>query len=207
MTLNKKERLKIAMIILAAGESKRMGTIKQLLPWKNSTVLDQVIKTGIACNVDKVFVVLGANHKSIIKETKNKHIEIIYNQNWASGMGSSISCAMKYLGNYSENFDAVLIALADQPLIDVTYYNNLIFNFINTKSNIVASKHNNRVGVPAIFSSKYFHLLSKLELDYGARIIIKENKEDLKVIDEGGKLNDLDTISDYNEIFQSYGKN
>ena len=121
-------------------------------------------------------------------------------------MGSSISSAMHYIDKKEFYFDAVLIALADQPLIDVKYFNNLINFFLSDNYDIVASNDKDRVGVPAIFSSKYINLLSKLELDFGARKIIMENKNNLKVVGGEGKLLDIDTISDYNKFFQKYGK-
>lgn len=202
----KKKNSKIAMIILAAGESKRMGTIKQLLPWKNTTLLGNLIEQGLASNVEKVFVVLGANYKNIIKKVETDNIEIIYNKNWSLGMGFSISFAMHYIDKKALCFDAVLIALVDQPLIDVVYFNKLTNSFISDDYEIVASKYNERVGVPAIFSSKYFDLLSKLESDFGARKIIKENIDDLKVVNEEDNLIDIDTISDYKSLFHRHGK-
>lgn len=202
----KKKNSKIAMIILAAGESKRMGTIKQLLPWKNTTLLGNLIEQGLASNVEKVFVVLGANYKNIIKKVETDNIEIIYNKNWSLGMGFSISFAMHYIDKKALCFDAVLIALVDQPLIDVVYFNKLTNSFISDDYEIVTSKYNERVGVPAIFSSKYFDLLSKLESDFGARKIIKENIDDLKVVNEEDNLIDIDTISDYKSLFHRHGK-
>ena len=202
----KKKNSKIAMIILAAGESKRMGTIKQLLPWKNTTLLGNLIEQGLASNVEKVFVVLGANYKNIIKKVETDNIEIIYNKNWSLGMGFSISFAMHYIDKKALCFDAVLIALVDQPLIDVVYFNKLTNSFISDDYEIVASKYNERVGVPAIISSKYFDLLSKLESDFGARKIIKENIDDLKVVNEEDNLIDIDTISDYKSLFHRHGK-
>ena len=111
----KQEKPKIAMIILAAGESKRMDAIKQLLPWKNTTLLGHTSKQGLVSDVDSVFVILGADSKSILNKIDQTDIVFIDNQNWQKGMGTSITCAMHYFKKKSLNFDAVLIALIDQP--------------------------------------------------------------------------------------------
>jgi molybdenum cofactor cytidylyltransferase len=197
-----KRNPKIALIILAAGSSKRMKAVKQLLPWRNTTLLEHVIETGVNSNVNDVFVVLGANYKNIEEQIDSANVTLINNPRWEEGMGTSISCSLAYLSTKSLIFDAVLIALCDQPLIDVTYFNKLINNFIDKNINIVSSN----LGVPAIFGLKYFKSLTELDQDIGARKIISSNKDDLFVVQEEKKLVDIDTEKDYNELFRKYGK-
>ncbi|HHE64757.1 MAG TPA: hypothetical protein ENL09_01925, partial [Bacteroidetes bacterium] len=180
MSKDIKRKPRIAMIILAAGSSKRMKAVKQLLPWKKTTLLDNAIAIGLNSNVNDVFVVLGANHKNIEKQINSDNITIINNKMWEDGMGTSISCSMEYLNKKSLIYDAVIIALCDQPLIDVIHINMLINRFLYFDNNIVSSS----LGVPAIFGSKYFKSLEELGQDFGARKIISANKNDLFVIEE-----------------------
>jgi molybdenum cofactor cytidylyltransferase len=189
-----KRNPKIALIILAAGSSKRMKAVKQLLPWRNTTLLEHVIETGVNF--------LGANYKNIEEQIDSANVTLINNPRWEEGMGTSISCSLAYLNTKSLIFDAILIALCDQPLIDVTYFNKLINNFIDKNINIVSSN----LGVPAIFGLKYFKSLTELDQDIGARKIISSNKDDLFVVQEEKKLVDIDTEKDYNELFRKYGK-
>lgn len=195
---------KTAIIILAAGASNRMGNIKQLLPWKHTTLIGNSIEQALASIADEVFVVLGSNYKLVSKEIETYNITILNNQNWSQGMGSSISCAIEYMANRSNNFDAVLITLVDQPLIDVIYINKLINKSI--EFNIIASKYKNRVGVPALFSLAYFDALSKLNKDIGARDLINKHINDVEAIDAFDKIKDIDSISTYEYLYQKYGK-
>ncbi|MCD6543118.1 MAG: nucleotidyltransferase family protein [Flavobacteriaceae bacterium] len=195
---------KIAIIILAAGASSRMGKIKQLLPWKQTTLIGNAIEQALASKADDVFVVLGANYQLISKEIEQENITIIYNKNWTLGMGFSIRSTMDFFDKKHKKYDAVLIILVDQPLIDVIYFNMLIDKFINY--NIIASKYKNRVGVPAIFSSIYFDALRKLNRDIGARDLILKHINDVKEIDAFDKIQDIDSISSYELLYQKYGK-
>ncbi len=195
---------KTAIIILAAGASKRMGSIKQLLPWKHTTLIGNSIEQALASIADEVFVVLGSNYNLISKEIETYNITILNNQNWSQGMGSSISCAIEFMANRSKKFDAVLITLVDQPLIDIVYINKLINKSI--EFNIIASKYKNRVGVPVIFSSAYFNALSKLNKDIGARDLINKHINDVEAIDAFDKIKDIDSISTYEFLYQKYGK-
>lgn len=195
---------KIAIIILAAGASSRMGKIKQLLPWKQTTLIGNAIEQALDSKADDVFVVLGANYQLISKEIEQENITIIYNKNWTLGMGSSIICAMDFFDKKHKKYDGVLITLVDQPLIDVIYFNMLINKFID--NNIIASKYKNRVGVPAIFSLKYFNELRQLNGDIGARDLILKHINDVKKIDAFDKIQDIDSIESYEHLYSLFGK-
>lgn len=194
------------MIILAAGESSRMGAIKQLLPWKGNTLLNHTIEQGLSSDVDSVFVVLGANSKQIISAISTSKIQIIENTEWTLGMGRSISCAMEFVEKNTIHYDAALIALADQPLIDTTHYNNLINVFIDDDKKIVATQLNKKAGVPAIFGSIYFQSLLKLKHDIGAREIIAAHSEELQIVNAGDRILDIDTMETYKELYKKYGR-
>ena len=196
---------KTAMIILAAGQSKRMGTIKQNLPWKRTTLLGHAIKQGLNSIADHVFVVLGSNKDAIINKIDPSNITTIYNPDWQAGMGTSIASAMQYFDKNSLHFDAVLITLSDQPLIKTEHYNNLINSLLKNKKKIAATLINNRAGVPAIFSSEYFSLLSKLHKDHGARKILSNHRQEIMILDIDNKIIDLDTMDTYKYIHKKYG--
>jgi molybdenum cofactor cytidylyltransferase len=201
----KSKNHKIAMIILAAAASKRLWAINQKLPSKNTTLLGHIIEQGLTSIADQVLVVIGSNAEAIIKEIDSGKITIIKNPDWQKGMGTSIASAMQFLDRNSIHFDAVLIALTDQPLIDKKHYNNLITSYFKNNKVIVATKINNRAGVPAIFPSKYFKALSKLDEDYGARKILNNNQEDILILNIGDKIRDIDTLETYKNIYDQYG--
>lgn len=194
------------MVILAAGASRRMEKIKQLLPWKNTTLLEHAIQEGLASEIDAVFVVLGANAEQISNSISHLPVQTVINANWERGMGTSIACAMQEIRNYSENFDAVLIALTDQPLLEKIYFNNLINSYLNNNKNIIASQIKNGAGVPVILSAGYFEALANLDQDFGARKIIANHPEDVILVNPGDKIVDVDTKEAYEALFDTYGK-
>jgi molybdenum cofactor cytidylyltransferase len=191
----------IALIILAAGASTRMKDVKQLLPWKNTTILGNAIEQGLASDADSVFVVLGANFELIRSKIHNYPVTILKNSNWKSGLGASISCAVNYVLDNKINFDGLLIMLADQPLIDTKYLNSLIKTFkeANLKQ-IVSTAYNTNVGVPAIFPATYYQELSTLNNDTGAKHILNSSKNIVKVLNASQKSADIDTIEDYKKL-------
>ena len=87
----------VALIILAAGNSSRMGQAKQLKVFAGKTLLERSIDAGCQSDCKSVIVVLGANHEQIRSQIDNQSAIFIQNPNWEQGMGSSISCAAHQL--------------------------------------------------------------------------------------------------------------
>ena len=195
-----------AMVILAAGASSRMQAIKQLLPWKKTTLLGNAIEQGLNSNAEEVYVILGANAEIIKDGISNYTVNIIENKNWQQGIGSAIACAINYLKIEQINYDAVLIALADQPLITVAYFNLLIEQYTTNQKRIIASNINNIPSVPAIFDAFYFEELATLNQDKGAKSIIKAASNDVFMVDAAINLVDVDTIEVYENVYNDCGK-
>nr|WP_262896258.1 nucleotidyltransferase family protein [Aureibaculum flavum] len=191
---------------MAAGASSRMKSIKQLLPWKKTTLLGNAIQQGLLAKIDTVYVVLGANSEIIKPEIKNFNIEIIENESWELGMGKSIACAMDFINNSPTQFDGILIALADQPLLTASHYKELIAKFCKNNFGIVATQEHKIIGVPAIFSRKYFNQLATFNEDKGAKAVIKENMGDVLFVDADSMALDVDTMKNYKELYKKYGR-
>ncbi len=188
----------IAVLILAAGQSQRMKEhIKQLLPYKKSTLLGEAIHSAKASTASHVYVVLGAYHEEITEKLRLKPELIIYNSKWQQGMGGSIAIGIKHLQSTSIKFDGVLIMLADQPNIDTEYLNQLIHKWWNDSSKIVSTKYANHSGVPAVFGTSFFDELSKLNKDFGAKHLIQQHGDSILTIDANGKELDLDDYQTY----------
>ncbi len=201
--MSSQQRPKIAQLILAAGASSRMGAPKQLLPWKDTTLIGHAITQSLAIEEVSTFVVLGAHYELIYNQINKFPVTILNNVNWQSGMGSSIQIGVKTILAHDLSFDAVLISLIDQPLIKLTDYNALITKFIANTNPIVASDLGSRIGVPAIFSKDIFMELMQLEEDYGARYIIKKYINQIKTISIVEKGIDIDTKQQYQKIIDN----
>lgn len=197
---------KIAILILAAGESKRMNAIKQLLPWKNTTLLGNAIEQAIQSKGNAVYVVLGANANRIAPTIANYNIQSIENKNWKNGLGNSIACGVHFLKENQLRYDAILITLADQPLITAADYNALIDKYAQKEAKIIASETNNTPSVPAIFDAVYFENLAQLNEDKGAKEILIAAQKEVYVLRSKTNLIDLDTQKTYEELYNSFGK-
>lgn len=189
--------MNIAALILAAGKSSRMGEVKQLLPWLNNTLLGNAIEVANKATIDKVYVVLGAEAQRIQESLTSRNYQVILNQHWQEGLGSSISAGVSGILNSEPETSAILIMLADQPFIDSTYINSMIEHYMGNDGKIIATQYGSKMGVPAIFDKSFFSALQNLKGDLGAGRLIAKNKTNCYSVDPGKKATDLDTPEDY----------
>jgi molybdenum cofactor cytidylyltransferase len=192
--------MNIAILILAAGSSSRMGEPKQLLSIKNTTLLGYSIEQAKQSNANKVFCVLGANAEAIEQSIKKYIIEIINNSNYQNGLSSSIKVGIQHIE--VKHFDAVLIMLADQPKVDSNYLNTLIRAFEKNLTQISASSYSGNIGVPAVFPKFYFEQLKNLKGDKGARELLNSHKNAV-ILFKNNHLIDIDTKQDYDDLLKS----
>ena len=187
----------LAVLILAAGTSSRLGKPKQLLKIKDETLIQIAVKKALNLS-DDVKVVLGHKSYEIIEELKDFPISILINPNYEQGMGSSISFGMKDFNKSKK----VLIMLCDQPLIPLSHYKSLIKKSKENENLIICSKYQNRFAVPSIFPKTYYKVLIDLKGDEGARKLLKNNPTNFVILDD--KLSvDIDTKEDYSNLLKS----
>ena len=193
----KDNKQNIAFVILAAGESKRMGSIKQLLQWHDKNLINHIIDKSIDSDASDTFIVLGANSEIILNTYKDKPVQSIYNNNWKKGLGSSISAAAEHIVKLQKAYSGILTSLVDQPLISTLHFNNLISKFTSEETGIVATSYKGSPGVPAIFSTTYFNDLIQLGSSSGAKSIIHAHTNDTGLIPFDDNYIDLDTPEDF----------
>lgn len=193
---------KVTILILAAGSSSRMGKIKQLLPYKDSTLLEHTIKMAKLSNANEVLVILGSNAR-LIKETINgDNVTFLKNKEWKLGLGTSISYGANYLLDNYMDTEAVLILLADQALIDTQYLNEMIDMYKKNKIGVIGTRYGNKIGVPALFEQTYFTDLQKLDRDHGAQLLLKKLGDKVFGLNPLGKAYDVDTLEDYDKLLK-----
>lgn len=194
------------LILLAAGESKRMGKPKQLLPYRDSSLIRHAVTEGLKSNCHPVVVVLGANCDRITSELAAFPIETTYNSSWQQGMSSSIAEGINWLLNAEINFEAVVIALADQPLVTSENYNSLVKRYRSHSVKAVASEYSNTLGVPALFSRDLVPQLLNMHQQGGAKkLLIKYSDRSLNLTLPQAAL-DIDTPEDYQKLLQLLNK-
>lgn len=190
----------LAILILAAGGSSRLGQAKQLLPFGEYTMLNRIVDVALQSKIGNIYLVLGASYDEVKSSIVDSSVHVIYNKNWANGLSTSIVAGVKEILQQAPSTQGILIMLADQVLILPTHINQVVQVFLAEKCDIVYADYKRDFGPPAIFGVKTFNELLSLEMDQGAKKIIKSGMFKVaSVIIPEGKY-DIDTISDYEQI-------
>ncbi|WP_349598671.1 nucleotidyltransferase family protein [Thalassospira sp. NFXS8] len=184
--------MKLAGLILAAGESKRFGGRKQLAKLNGKPMLQHTVDHLEPLFGKDLFVVLGAFHDEIRPHIKHP-VNIVINPDWPAGMGTSIAAGIGEICRYGA-YDGILIALADQMKIGTAQYLSLINQF--EKNRIVASRYGNKNAVPAIFPASLFTQLASLNTQTGARELLVQQQQNTISVPIDDASFDVDFKSD-----------
>ncbi len=186
----------INAIVLAAGESKRMGKSKPLLRFKDKTFLDQIISTIKVSEVDRITVVLGAKAEMIKNSIDLSGTDIVINKDYQKGQLSSLIAAIE---DTPQETDAILVCLVDNPFITKEIINKIIAKFKETNNPIIVPVYNKKRGHPALFSRSLFSELLNAPKEQGARYVLHSNAEKILELEtsESTILTGIDTPEDY----------
>jgi molybdenum cofactor cytidylyltransferase len=188
----------IGAVILAAGASTRMGTPKQLLYFKGRSLLRHTIEVA-AQECEPIVVVLGSHAEQIRNEIIQLPVVMVENQDWHLGMGASIRVGVNAVNHLSQNLEAVILLVCDQPFCD-RILNQLVSVYHTTRNPIIASQYAQTLGVPALFSRELFPELMNLDVEKGAKQIIQKYQHlVLSIPFEAGAI-DIDTPEDYQRL-------
>ena len=196
---------KVAGIILAAGEGSRMGTTKQLLPFRGKSVLECVIDSALASDLHRVVVVLGHQADRLIPMMKGKEVEVVVNPRYREGQSTSLKAGLEAL---SVETDAALFLLADQPLITPVLIGGILNAYRTSGNPIVLPEFEGRRGNPVLFSRETFPRIEALAEDCGARPLFQEYAGRLLTVPVYGPAIhfDIDTMEDYRRLLEQEGK-
>jgi molybdenum cofactor cytidylyltransferase len=194
---------KYAIIILAAGTSRRMGKPKQLLPYEGKNLLEHAVQVAKDSKVGKVILVLGANHEMIVKDMQPDPIDVCINPDWEQGVSTSIFHGLNTLLEIDSEWNGVIIMTGDQPFVNADLLQELVLTHEQTNKSIVASKYQETIGSPAFFQSAFFTQLLELKGDVGARKIIQSNGSQLVSVAFAKGEIDIDTPEDYDKLLKS----
>ena len=194
----------MGIILLAAGSSSRLGQSKQLLQVEGEPLLVRSVKIALASGASKTIIVLGSNESVHREAIRNYPVEIVANQEWQKGMGSSLKAGLRHLINSNPEIQAVLVMVCDQPKLEVSHLQKLILEFGRSGKSIVASFYKDSPGVPAIFSNAHFEELLRLDDEHGAKKIILQHQNNIGLVNFPEGSIDLDTPEDYHNIINSH---
>jgi molybdenum cofactor cytidylyltransferase len=188
----------LAAVILAAGESRRMGRPKALLPYRSSTFLDYLLQITRHPRVGWTRVVVGAHAQEIARAVRLVRDELVNNLDWEKGQLSSIQAAVRSLP--AGETDGILLCPVDHPLVSAVLVGALIEAFYKTGKSIVVPTYNKKRGHPMIFSKTLYDDLLAASEDVGARAVVWAHAADvleLPTEEEGVvlNLNDPETLA------------
>ncbi len=184
-------------IILAAGESSRFGSTKQLSEYDGTSLVARAVRLAEQACGDRSVLVVGRDWKRVLAACGSQRGFLVRNERYASGMAGSIACGVR---SVAHSADAVLIVLADQPLITPEHLNSLLEKWKKATDNIIVSEYLGVRGPPVIFPAHCFDHLMKLEGDQGARALLKDSRYSVGGLAFDAAAIDIDTPEDLENL-------
>jgi len=196
----------ICAIVLAAGESRRMGIQKLLLPFGGTTVIAHVVDHLLRNALDKVLVVVGHEGNRIADALSDRRVSIVTNPNYKAGMLSSVRCGLRAL---PQQCDTVMVVLGDQPAITSKLVDELVQAFAATDKGIVVPLHCGRRGHPLVFSAHYRDEILTRYDGVGLRGLLRARPDDVFELNvtTAAVLSDMDYPEDYRRELALLGEN
>jgi PAS domain S-box-containing protein len=176
----------IAAIVLAAGESRRFGGVKQLV------LLDRVLAHVRAAGFDDVVVVLGAHADEVRAAVDLSRERVVFNPDFARGMSTSIQAGLRAL---SDDVEAAMIVLGDQPFVTPETMNRLIDEYRRARPAAVVPTFRGARGNPVLVDRSLFPEMMHIEGDVGFRPILANRRAETSevAVDDPGVVSDIDT--------------
>ena len=190
----------VALLLLAAGASTRMGRPKQLLPYHGRTLLRHAAETAVASGCATIVLVTGALHHELLAEIADLPILAVHNPAWETGMASSIRTGL--LAVAEAHPAAVLVMLTDQPAVTPELLQQLIAQQQATRAPVAAASYGDTVGVPAVFDKSILPELLKLQGQQGANRLIGGLGAAVVQVSFPAGLLDVDTPAQYVALLQ-----
>lgn len=184
--------MKTGTIILAAGNSSRLGKPKQLIPYNGTNLLQNIVNIALEATNGPVLLVEGAGTYPL---SPHPRLKKVVNNKWERGMGSSIKLGLNTLVSQAQITQA-LVLLSDQPFVSIALIKTLIRKKTENPQAIVASFYQEAPGVPAIFDQSVFKQLNSIPDKVGAKKLLLNNPKQLSLVrfDEGNI--DIDSPED-----------
>jgi molybdenum cofactor cytidylyltransferase len=188
----------ISAIVVAAGLSTRMGQLKQLLPYGEHTVIEQVVSVLLASPVDEVLVVTGHERGAVETALAKWPIKTVFNADYAEGeMLSSVQVGLRAVATEGE---AALLAVGDMPAIEGDVVAHLIQAYRAAGNNFVyIPSYQMRAGHPVLVPRPYWGAILSLPKGDTLRSVLRAESTRVQwvVVDTPSVLRDMDTPADY----------
>lgn len=189
----------IAIIVLAAGRSVRMGAHKLLLPLGGRPIVAHVVSAALASALRPVVVVLGHDAARVQAALPAGELLVVENPQYADGLATSLHAGLDAL---PPDVTGAVVALADQPLVTAAHLRRIAEAALTTGAPIVVATYEGRRGAPTYFARSLFAELHAVSGDAGGRIVIAQHLADVVPVDLGDRSAalDVDVPDDYAQI-------
>lgn len=186
----------IAVIVLAAGASTRMGRQKLTLPLADGRPLVRAaVEQVLAADLDDVVVVLGREAEAVASALRGLPIRTVVNPRYAEGQSTSLRAGLDAL---AQDTEAAVVALGDQPLPDPRLLRQLVEAFRASGRPIVAPLYRDGRGNPVLFAASLFDELRGVQGDRGGRPVIARDPQRVAEVPVDARMPaDIDTPEDY----------
>jgi molybdenum cofactor cytidylyltransferase len=190
----------IAGLILAAGESSRMGTDKATLTYRDRTFLELVVQTLREIDIERIAVVLGHHAQEIQRHVKIEAAQVVINPDYTSGQTSSLQVGLRSL--IADNLEAIVLCLVDHPAVSAETVRRLVATFRECGAPLVIPTCRGRRGHPVLIGRQVFDELLRLASDTGADSVLRKYRQATQFVEveDEGVLIDVDDPKSYQRL-------
>ena len=174
----------IAGVILAAGKATRIGICKQLLPFKDKTILEQVVTHARKADLAPLMIVLGHDAEKIQHQIDLTSTHVVIARQYAAGQSASLKAGVAAVPLHC---DGALFLLGDQPLITTEIIDKVVVAYRDTLQDIIIPTYQGVRGNPVLIARSLFHVLDSITGDTGARVLFERYPKRVKEIEMGSK--------------------
>lgn len=191
----------ISAILLAAGESRRMGEFKQLLRLGDKSFVEHCVDNLLASRVDEVIIVTGHRELEVRRAVGDRPVRFAHNAEYQSGMASSIKCGVQAL---PESTRACVLALVDQPQIGADVINLVIETYEKAPTIIVIPTYGGRNGHPILLEVSLKEEILTMNPEQGLRQVVRAHLDQVARVEVSSRavLEDCDLPEDYERILK-----
>ena len=193
--------IQVSAILLAAGSSRRMGQLKQLLPLHDKPIIRHCLDNLITSGIENIVAVLGYRGDEVLAAIQEMPVQIVLNENQESEMAESVRIGLRAI---AEKSSGVLVCLSDHPLVSVDTLKSLMQCFREAPDKIIIPLYKGKRGHPTLFP---IHVIKEIFEASTLRDIIDKNRSRLKFLNvqDEGVILDMDTKEDYDKVLKKIG--
>lgn len=190
--------LRVSAILLAAGSSRRMGRLKQLLPLDGKPIIRHCLDNLIAAGIKNIVVVLGHREDEILDTIKEIPLQIVFNRNSESEMAESVRIGLRAIAQSSSG---IIVSLSDHPLVTADTFKKLVHCHLETPDKILIPLYRGLRGHPTLFPR---HIIEGIFDGCTLRDIVNKELNRIRLLDvqDEGVILDIDTKEDYERILK-----